>query len=145
MDSRPREEWVCHRSGECCQHTHNLLLTVTELAEMRRIVPSITPDVSVAQTPGFLILKGRPCPYLARDHRQRWTCRVHGVRPYNCRRYMCGRMDIRVEPFDDRPIPLPILSNRHLRRQYERNQRHAQRWALSHGWQPEMRHDAHGS
>ena len=81
--------------------------------------------------PGFLYLNARPCPFL----RGRSMCDIYEIRPYNCRRYLCGRTDPLSDPFDSAPVPAAIVKSRPMRRLYLINQRKAQRWALTHGWQ----------
>lgn len=77
-----------------------------------------------------VMLLGSPCPF--------WDngCTVYAQRPYNCRRFLCGRED--GEPFDPQPIPAKVLKVKKLRQQYARNQAHHQTtWAKSHGWEDE--------
>lgn len=76
----------------------------------------------------FVRLLAGPCPLLEADG----SCSVYDVRPFNCRLYMCGRQD--GEAWTDEAIPLRILTNRDLRRQYALNERKAERWGRAHGW-----------
>jgi Fe-S-cluster containining protein len=85
---------------------------------------------------GFVQLATGPCPYLTADTHGKPLCSVYAVRPYNCRRYMCGR-EACDEPFDPAPVPGVVLDDRHLRRQYALNQRKSQKWANAHGWTPD--------
>jgi len=80
--------------------------------------------------PGFLYLHTKPCPYL----RPSGHCDVYEVRPYNCRRFMCGRADPESDIFEEAPVPTIVLKTRALRRQYAKEQRHHQKWARAHGW-----------
>lgn len=79
----------------------------------------------------FVELRAQPCPLLNADG----TCSVYAVRPFNCRRFLCGREA--TEAWDQAPrlgVPLRVVTDRAFRRQYAVNERHAQRWARSHGW-----------
>lgn len=75
----------------------------------------------------FLLLRAGPCPYYDEG------CQVYAVRPMNCRRYGCGRVDI-TAPRDQKPIPMRFYTDRTFRRQYAVMQRDAQRWGRAHGW-----------
>jgi Fe-S-cluster containining protein len=83
--------------------------------------------------PRFTKLVARPCPfYEAKDS----TCRIYESRPYNCRRFMCGRDDL-SEPFDAGAldgIPARVWTSDALRAQYAQNQTDAQVWADARGW-----------
>lgn len=78
--------------------------------------------------PRFVRLLAGPCPLLD----DTGLCSVYEVRPLNCRRYMCGRQD--GEAWTPDAIPLRVLTNRDLRRQYAVNERKAQRWGRAMGW-----------
>lgn len=76
----------------------------------------------------FIDLVAGPCPYLAGDR-----CSVYDVRPYNCRRWMCGRSP--GEALTDlAAVPLKVLTDPDLKAQYARNQADHQGWARAHGW-----------
>lgn len=98
----------------------------------------------------FIRLQAAPCPLLTTDDQGRAACSVWAVRPYNCRRFLCGRVDVTQELFEPEPsLPeLGRLGCRNLsdrlgqslrfREHYRTCQRHAQReWAESHGWTPD--------
>ena len=123
--------WACHRCAECCRTLAGIVLTPDEL----RLLAAARPEVSVRAEPyhgaaGFLYLHARPCPYL----RSTGYCDVYAIRPYNCRRYLCGRADPEHEPLTNDSVPEVVLKTRALRRQYVKGQRHAQKWAKAHGW-----------
>lgn len=80
-----------------------------------------------AADPRFVELLAGPCPLLNEDG----TCSVYAVRPFNCRRYLCFRED--GEDWQT-ATPVALIVDRDAKRQYALNQRHAQRWARSHGW-----------
>lgn len=84
------------------------------------------------------LLTPQGCLLLARDADGQAVCTVHAVRPYQCRRFMCGR-DSCDEPVEIAAVPAKVLQSRDLRRQYARNQNRAQVWALDHGWTRDMR------
>jgi Fe-S-cluster containining protein len=78
---------------------------------------------------GFVTLAAGPCPL----YDAATGCTVYAVRPFNCRRFNCGRDG--DEPFVDAPIPARFYTDRAFRRQMVVEQRHASRWARSHGWE----------
>lgn len=99
------------------------------------VLTAARPDVPlrvlpVPGAPSKAWIVAAPCPFLTEDGR----CDVYPVRPYNCRRYLCGREDPWREPYDRAPVPARVLQSRALRRLYARTQREAQRWADQHGW-----------
>lgn len=119
--------WHCRRCGECCTRVSLVTMTVEEaevLVEQDRMI-----HLEPGPEPGFVRMRARPCPF----YRPSVGCLVYQERPYNCRRYLCGRTSS-AEPFEDMPIPWTVLESRDLRRQYAREQRRAQRWADGHGW-----------
>lgn len=75
----------------------------------------------------FVRLQAGPCPLY-----QNGQCSIYESRPYQCRRFACMRDDL-SEPYDWRDRDL----TRDQRRQLVVIQRHAQRWARSHGWEAE--------
>jgi len=113
-------------------------------AEEREILsaqPSTLPLIW-REANGFHFLAAAPCPFLKSD-----KCSVHAKRPYNCRRFACGRVDTTAEAFESEPcIPqLGMSGSRNLSERldqslrfkewYRTQQRHAQRdWADAHGW-----------
>lgn len=105
-------------------------MTVEEAEVLMAQSPAIR--LTPGPEPGFVRMAAAPCPF----YRRVTGCAVYGLRPYNCRRYLCGR-DSSAEPFEQAPIPLKVLQDRSLRRQYARNQRRSQRWADAHGWRPD--------
>ena len=96
----------------------------------------------------FVYLDGKPCPLLRMDGTVA-TCTVHDIRPYNCRRFGCFRPDPATAPYQAEPLDLhnlrlgcanlsDRLPNRAVRRAYAQLQRKAQRWAVTHGWVPDL-------
>lgn len=126
------------RSGDCCTQPDEVVMTTQERAVLEAVVPegtalkwSTTPDSR------FVSLKAGPCPLLARDARGSTFCTVYAARPYACRRWGCFRDDC-SQPVDLSPVPLHVLKDRNLRRQYARMQARAMPWALAHGWDRSM-------
>jgi Fe-S-cluster containining protein len=120
--------WTCQRSGDCCREPDVVVMTPAERAEIERAAPDVA--LSFTATPdGFVALKARPCPLLAGN-----DCSVYAVRPYNCRRYACGRDDVAVRR-DPNPVPARFYTDRAFRRQMMLMQRKAQTWGRAHGWQ----------
>lgn len=78
---------------------------------------------------GFLNLVAGPCPFFDDG------CAIYDNRPYNCRRFQCGRWDAKSEPWMPDPMPA-IVADKKLRRSYDLNQNAAQVWAIAHGWMP---------
>jgi Fe-S-cluster containining protein len=114
-------------------------MTRAEAAEVRA---AAAPEVHLAweahpADSRFVVLRARPCPLLRMEGALA-TCAVWAVRPMNCRRYGCGREDVRTEPYDAAPIPVRFYTDRAFRRQMVLMQRKAQRWGRAHGW------EAHG-
>ena len=152
------EDWACRRSGDCCRTVDYVVMTeqekeaVVAYAEkelpIRRLVQM---NWSPGPSSGFVALTAGPCPMLEYVGGLP-TCSVHPVRPYNCRRFGCMRPVPKLEPLQMAPLsPVlkygnigcvnlreRLLQSRIARRLYAKMQRHAQRWALKHGWSAEM-------
>lgn len=140
--------WECQRSGDCCSSVSQIVFSKEEAKLAGQNTPlSLTfythPDKR------FVYLAGKPCPLLSRDSNGRATCTIHSVRPYNCRRFMCGRPDPSTEPYESEPLDVDNgrlgcanlsdrLADRKFRRFYAQMQRKAQRWALKHGWSEDL-------
>lgn len=140
--------WACRRTGECCRRVERVVMTPAERDELVRRRPGIAWRF-VADVPGFVALLARPCPLLATDQAGLAVCTVHDVRPYNCRRFACGRVDVKTEPFEATPdtwgcrnLADRIAQSRPFRRFYARLQRRAQRWAVAHGWRHDVSRDS---
>lgn len=105
-------------------------MTKEEAAAIVHAAPS---EIQMSFRPvdnGMVALKALPCPLFAFNR-----CLVYAVRPFNCRRYVCLRPDVKAEPFDgDRNMMDRVKTSRVARRIAERHQRKAQRWARTHGW-----------
>ena len=121
--------WKCLQSGACCRLPATLVMKPAEFAELLVARPDVTVTAR-ERSDGFIEMQAGPCPFLGGDDR----CTVYAVRPMNCRRYMCGR-DSREEPVDLSPIPLRVLQNPALKKQYRINQQnHMRRYGHHHGW-----------
>lgn len=113
-------------------------MTHAERAEVERAVPSparATTWAPHADARFTRLLTPQGCPYLGHVDGQP-TCTVHAVRPTNCRRYGCFRMDVTREPVpsNEAETLLNILKSRDFQRQAVQMERKAQRWGVSHGW-----------
>lgn len=135
--------WVCQESGDCCLSLTSIVLSIQELEAMRAARPEV--PIAVEGMPGHpnlvRLIAPKGCPYLGRQLDGRSTCTVYKVRPYNCRRFMCGRTDVSKEPFRvGGPLGCRNLSERlqtgyQFAAFYRSNQRRAQRlWAEDMGW-----------
>lgn len=131
--------WSCARTGDCCRVPGQILVSNVE----RGVLESLSDRASkpliftTSKTDGFVHLDLGPCPFLGDDN----LCQVYESRPYNCRRMMCGRVDVAKESYEQGgPMGCHNLSDRvetSLRFQefYEANERrHAKDWAVDHGW-----------
>lgn len=117
------------QTGECCRRVSSVVLTSQELSALRDARPDVALEL-IDRPDDFMEFKAGPCPFLA-GH----LCSVHAVRPLNCRRWMCGRMT-KDEPLTDlAPVPMKVLRDRDLRRQYALNQRRVMaKWGHRMGW-----------
>lgn len=116
-------------------------MTVAERAEIEAAAPSAAllwadvPETGLVR----LLALGGSCPLLVRHADGTASCSVHAVRPYNCRRFICGRPSL-DEPFEQGPDGCQNLNDRlaqslDFHEFYRANQRRAQRaWADAHGW-----------
>ena len=98
-----------------------------------------------ADRDGFVVLLPltgtAQCPLLG----DTGDCTVYAVRPYNCRRWGCFRpttdepflVSVRPHPDTGQLMPVRLWTEKPVARQLARMQRHAQPWALAHGWVPE--------
>lgn len=143
------DAWTCHRTGDCCRQTQAITVSSQEAdllqgwADQHFTIGELGRLRWAPDRPGFVRLKAGPCPFLS----EKGQCRVYEVRPYNCRRFACLRVDPKTEAlhlipnspyFKDQTgcfnTRERVLGSRAARRLYERIQRHAQRWARAHGW-----------
>jgi Fe-S-cluster containining protein len=81
------------------------------------------------------LLTPQGCPLLTKPNGLP-TCSVHAVRPMNCRRYGCFRMDVVHEPVprNEAETLINILRSRDFKRQAVQMERKAQRWGATRGW-----------
>jgi Fe-S-cluster containining protein len=130
---KPAPVWECHRCGDCCTKPEWLTLTDAELDQVI-LASGARYDLQVRQLPqGFAQLKTGPCPFHFRDKHGRAGCAVYEARPYNCRRYMCGRPTCETE-WDPAPVPKIVAETKALRLVYRDQQKRCMWWALRHGW-----------
>lgn len=122
--------WTCQRDGACCRN-NVVVLTVSEWRRLEGMTPLrvIQLDQTRADD-GLIAMNARPCPFL---NLRTNACTVYDVRPYNCRRFQCGRWDTTKEPYTEHPLPL-ISRDNDLYWSYKQNQRLHQPWAREHGW-----------
>lgn len=84
----------------------------------------------------FVKLVTQPCPFLSDQN----LCLVYEYRPFNCRRFMCGRVNVQLESFESGgPMGCFNLSDRigtslRFLEFYRSHEHHAQKWARVHGW-----------
>ena len=138
--------WSCHRCGACCTRPSALLVTDAELDEMILATSGrITP--TTRQVPGgFVLIKAAPCPFYYQTDKPPYpqrrsprkpavlhACACYDVRPYNCRRYLCGRSSC-DEPWDPKPVPDVVLHTKALRLYYRANQAKHMTRAWIRGW-----------
>lgn len=116
-------------------------MTPAERARLLERRPDLAERFTLAPN-GLVALTAAPCPLLDFDETGRSVCTVHDVRPYNCRRFFCGRPDPAREPFEPTPdgfgcenVAARVRESRPFRRALALVQRKAQRWALAHGWE----------
>jgi Fe-S-cluster containining protein len=129
--------WTCSRCGDCCRKPSSVTVTVEEAAELVVVHPRVYGGfLTPTKDPRFVTMAAGPCSFLSYATNGAAQCRAYRVRPYNCRRFMCGR-DHCLQPFDGAAVPARVLADRGLRRVYERQQREAQPWARAHGWEVE--------
>lgn len=130
--------WQCQRSGECCEAVARIVMTTSEQDELLAACPSIVGRWEPHPIAGYVQLCGEPCPYFVRDGTGLGVCRVHAVRPFNCRRFGCFRPDVRVEALDLDAGPFGCANLRDrlpaVAAEADRLQRDAMPWALAHQW-----------
>jgi Fe-S-cluster containining protein len=90
--------------------------------------------------PGMFTMAMAPCPFLSNQGR----CLVHEYRPYNCRRFMCGRVNVQAESYEtgDTGGCLNFADRMETSRRFAEffwsaERRIQKTWALNHGWKQE--------
>lgn len=130
--------WTCRQTGDCCRMVPEVVMTKQEQALLdARYQVATRPLVwHDHPTDGFVRLEAKPCPFLAGN-----ICLVHEIRPYNCRRFMCGRVDVQQESLEMNPEGQCYNSGDRIRtslRFFEYSKAHERRaqkeWAVDHGW-----------
>lgn len=126
------KQWECQRDGACCRTIGAVAMTRAEwaLLEQRRPLRPVQLDTERLQAQGMVEMRAEPCPFFRLATNE---CTVYDVRPYNCRRFQCGRHDVIAQPFPQNAMRL-ILADNDLKWSYEANQRAHQPWARAHGW-----------
>lgn len=131
--------WTCHRSGDCCRTVSVVTMTKAErdILEGRRAFARRALDYRPHEDERFVNLVADPCPFLGEQNQ----CLVYDVRPYNCRRFMCGRVDVEKESYEmvegsmgclnfmDR-----ITTSRRFLEHFKAHERQHKDWARDHGW-----------
>lgn len=102
-------------------------MTTEEWEEIQRDPKAASVKTTVIHEGAWVRLQAGPCPFY------RSGCTIYEIRPYNCRRFSCGRWEPDREPFMANPMVL-IRGNNDLRWSYRDQQRAAQPWAKAHGW-----------
>lgn len=123
--------WRCDQRGDCCQRVQHVTMTreeraLIEAATDRALTWAHDPD------PRFVRLQAAPCPLLVEGQ-----CSVYDARPFNCRRFICGRVG--DEPWESANDVCLNLTDRlaqslDFQEFYRSNQKRAQVWARAHGW-----------
>lgn len=146
--------WTCHQTGDCCRTRTPLTVSAVEKRIMEEqgnlatrtpiftLHPSEEAQREALRAQGEIImpevtfyqLERGPCPFLAGT-----ACIIYNTRPYNCRRFICGRVDPTQESFEEGPDGCFNLSDRTATSaRFEEfaaaTQRRAQKWALENGW-----------
>lgn len=108
-------------------------MTQQEAAQLVHVAPrEISLKFRPVDQPGFVAMAAGPCPLYAFNQ-----CLVYESRPFNCRRFVCLRPDVKAEAFDDGPngnLWARMKTSRIARRFYARVQRKHQGWAQKMGW-----------
>lgn len=129
-------EWKCKHSGDCCTIPKETVMTKEEAAVLVHHAPSTIHLNFRPIDEKFVALQQQPCPLFVFG-----GCLVYSVRPYNCRRFLCMRPDIKAEPFEASGANMTARTetNRAAWRMAKTNQRRARRWADKHGWNDAQR------
>lgn len=129
--------WTCHRTGDCCTSQPYVLMTTEE---QQGVIAATTKQLTWMVKDGWAALKAAPCPLLERDAQGLAVCSVYDVRPYNCRRFACGRVSPETEPYETGAsgecvnMTDRLTQSKPFRSWARRLQRQAQDWADAHGW-----------
>src|ERR1700680_2650030 len=118
--------WRCVGDGACCTKTAEVIMTKEEPAEL---VHASQRDIVMTfrkVDDKFVALRAAPCPLYAFK-----KCLVYAVRPYNCRRFICMRPDVKAERFDADGSSMMdrVKTSRVARRLAQVHQRRAMGWA----------------
>lgn len=125
--------WQCARDGACCTIPVAVVMTKPEWARLDAIAAERGIEVTVdINEDGWVALKARPCPFYDAAGK---GCTVYESRPFNCRRFQCGRWDTTKQTFTVDPMPI-IKADNDLRWSYGKNQAKHADWARANGWHP---------
>lgn len=130
--------FVCDRRGDCCREPPYLVMSEAEAALLfaaraHALRPLRWQDHDERR---FVRLMTHPCPFLQPDG----LCGVYDIRPYNCRRFICGRPQGANEPWAETPdgrcanVTERLAQSVAFFRHAAEVQAAAQPWALAHGW-----------
>jgi len=127
-------QWKCQSSGECCTIPKEVVMTKQEAAHLVARAPTtITLQFRPVEKDSRMVaMKAGPCPLFIFH-----SCIVYEHRPYNCRRFICMRPDVKAEPLEEdgwKNHMDRVNTNRTMRRLAIRNQKKAQRWGNKMGW-----------
>lgn len=138
--SRPIQiPFVCDQRGDCCRETPYIVVSRQEAEVLGHAAQGLGAPLWFRPhtEAGFRQLCGQPCPFLQDNQ-----CRVYDVRPYNCRRFICGRPSGSAEPWDMRVsgecvnFTARVSQSVTFYRHACEVQAAAQPWAVAHGWTP---------
>ncbi len=121
----------CQGRADCCREPPYVVVSEAEQMLLPR-------GDGVRYTPhraGFWRLMAHPCPFLTESNQ----CSVYEIRPYNCRRFICGRPRHSTEPWimrkngECRNMTGRLTSNKFFAHVLL-VQAEAQVWGQAHGW-----------
>jgi Fe-S-cluster containining protein len=121
----------CVSRADCCREPPYVVVSESE----QMLLPRGDRVKYVPHRAGFWRLLAHPCPFLTEANR----CSVYEIRPYNCRRFICGRPHDSTEPWIMRKWGecrnmTGRLSSAKFLAYAQQVQIEAQPWARAHGW-----------
>ena len=128
--------WTCQREGSCCTKPVAVVMTTAEQEALMSHPAAAGKTIQFEAHPEgvWVAMKAGPCPFYDKPN---GACSVYESRPYNCRRFQCGRWDTSQEAFPVDPMRI-IRSDNDLRWSYAKNQAAHHAWAVEHGWSPDL-------
>lgn len=123
--------WRCDRRGDCCKEPAAVVMTHQErhLIE-RRVMRPLQWEADLH--PGFVRLLAHPCPLL-----EDGSCSVYDIRPFNCRRFVCGRVgDEKWDGGEKACLNLTdrLVQSLDFQEFYRANEKRHHEWAKTQGW-----------